>query len=87
MKITLPNNRTLSVRGWHYRNDPELMDMSVVDIMTDTEVLGHGVAYCCPPDRFVKKVGFRLALKRAMQQAGLSRPERTAVWKRLLGGK
>ena len=45
----------------------------------------EGWALCCPPDRFVKKVGMKLALKRAMKKANLGKYERTLIWKKVLG--
>ena len=39
-----------------------------------------GLARCAPTDQFVKAVGRKLALARAMQAAQLPKPTRAAIW-------
>jgi hypothetical protein len=42
--------------------------------------VGQGVAACHPTDNFNKIVGRKLALSRALKNAGLGKAERTKVW-------
>ena len=39
-----------------------------------------GVACCNPRDQFVKTIGRKIALARAMRAAGMTRDERRAAW-------
>lgn len=43
-------------------------------------VVGYGVASCAPGDNFNKVIGRKLALARALKDAGLNKAERTAIW-------
>ena len=47
---------------------------------TDGQVIGTGQTSCHKNDRFVKAVGRKLALKRAMQDSDLSKDERQFLW-------
>jgi hypothetical protein len=49
----------------------------------DGVLIGRGYAYCAPGDQFVKRQGTKVALKRALAESGLSKQERTAIWRRV----
>lgn len=51
------------------------------------EKVGLGIALVHPGDAFKKHTGTSLALARAMQSAGLTKPERTVLWSRVWNGK
>lgn len=44
-----------------------------------------GNAYCSPGDKFVKRRGLAVAVKRALMQTNLTRAERTTVYNTLFG--
>lgn len=44
-----------------------------------------GNAYCAPGDKFVKRKGLAMSVKRALLQTNLSRSERTMVYNVLFG--
>ena len=42
--------------------------------------LGLGEASCAPQDQFNKVIGRKLALSRALRDAGIPKAERTEIW-------
>lgn len=48
-------------------------------IQNVSDLLSYGVAYCQPPDQFVKSKGRKIALKKAVRD--FSRVDRTIIWK------
>lgn len=51
-----------------------------VFIKENDALLGYGRSYCSSTDQFARKIGLKLAMTRALQNTGLNRQERTAVW-------
>jgi len=45
-----------------------------------TKVVGVGIAVCSVKDNFCKEKGRKLAMLRAMKNAGIPKSERTLVW-------
>ena len=52
----------------------------VVILDQDDKMVGAGVSFCSARDQFVRKEGFKRALKRALQDAKMNREQRTVVW-------
>lgn len=72
------------VNGTHY--DCVTLPQTHVIVQGDTcNCAGH--AYCSPPDHFNKRLGTKTALRRALSQTTLTKPERTVIWKRILNLK
>ena len=46
----------------------------------DEVIVGVGISSCSKEDQFSYKIGRKLALKRAIDNSGISKPERKAVW-------
>jgi hypothetical protein len=53
----------------------------------DERVVGVGYSYCHEQDQFVKEVGRKIALTRALEDMGADQPTRTLFWKAYFGRK
>lgn len=53
-------------------------------VCTDNRKVSYGYSMCRISDRYVKAIGRKLALTRALKAADFSREERTIIWKEYL---
>ena len=49
------------------------------------KTFGEGLAYCSINDNFERAIGRKIALTRALKDAGFDKDTRTAIWKEYLG--
>lgn len=78
--IHLPDRSTVNGHRVTHRTVARLKITSRVD---SWEWTYEGDAYCSAHDHFKRKTGTRTAVARALEDAKLSKADRTAIWRRL----
>ena len=87
--VTLPEGNIAfsfqHIRGTNFEVRPGKLvtDITKCDFLLDGKAFS-GLAACAAGDKFEKETGRKVALKRAMQDAKLSRDSRTMIWGRYL---
>ena len=67
-----------------HQKHPVATKCFIADASSKDNVLGTGEALCSENDQFEYSVGRKIALRRALENSGFSREERTEFWKEFL---